>query len=339
MSEVLAYGQAHSSSSHRNSRPVPIVAVAGGSVGEFLRLVPLRKERLRWEAGEKIYLKRLTSKFGYETLWTKKGSPIQQLVFADSEGRSSSLLAVRYHGAISILSPRLVKKDDAQRSCFTRTHRLQIDPNPVAELSVERSRGVPFADVSFNPRNCDQIATLDQGGYWSIWTVQGVASQRGIWTIEKGLAGYGLDNLEDVEQPGLLEDGWGALLWASDSNRIVAASRVEFTIWDIRQDVTRLNVPKLLAKKPKDWILDIKSKPSDDSSIFILTSSTLYWIRISTSNDLTEAGAQHLLSWTHFRNHEDISLRLHVLPLLEDPDVSSDTIGTELCVMSLETIS
>ena len=334
VSDLLAYGQAHSSSSHRNSRPVPIVAVAGGSAGEVLRLVRLRKEQLRWEAGEITFLESLTSKDGYETSWTGNGGRIQQLVFADPEGRSSSPLAVRFHEAVAILAPRLETNDDARQSRFMTMPKFRIDPNPIADLSVERSRGVPFVDISFNPRNHDQFATLDQGGYWSTWTVQGVASQRGIWSIEKGLAGYLLDNLNEKEQPDLLQDGWGAILWAGGSNKIVAATRENFTIFDISQDVKRLNVPKFLAGKPRDWILDIKSKPSDDTLIFILTSSMLYLIRIAASKDPNEGGAQCLLSWSHFRSHEDSSLRLHIPPLLKDADTSSDTTGNAMCPIS-----
>ena len=76
-------------------------------------------------------------------------------------------------------------------------------------------------------------------------------------------------------------------------------------------------MPRLFEPKSADQIVDMKRSPSNLSHIFLLTSSRIFWLNVSNYQNHRggglEAGAQILLSWVHFRDQQDSSLRLNVL--------------------------
>jgi len=330
VSGLLAVGQASYLNSHRNTKAVPIFAVAGGLGGESVRLVVLRQEHLGWKGERNVYLDNFSSRSREESFWEGKGSPVQQLVFAELNGQSSDWLAVRYQGAVSILRPRLRTDNSASISQSTGGLKTRLDPNPIVTLDIERLGGIAFADVAFNPWNHQQIASIDQESHWIVWNIIGIGRKRGLWTIEKESGEYVTNIREGEEQSHAQGDGWGIVLWAGSASRLVAASRRDLAIFDIKKVVTRLDVPNLLSRNPTDWILDIKRKPSDNTCIFVATSSTLYYVNVHMSNDLKQPGAQCLLSWNHFIDPEDISLRLYVPHVPDDSHHRFASAGTLL---------
>ncbi|KAL6715073.1 hypothetical protein ACLMJK_007334 [Lecanora helva] len=338
VSELLALGHAEDSTSRRNVKRVPIIATTGGSAGEVVKLVRLNEERLAWGKGEKLSLRRFSCKDCAEALWMGNGSPIQQLVFAEVDGQPSPWLAIRYYGGVSILNPQFRQAADFAKLPLRSDLGSQIYPNPVIELSIERSRRVQFADVAFHPQDNQQFATIDQGGYWSIWNVRNIDSQRGIRMIEKGLEGHLLNELEseDHTQSDLLGDGWGVIQWVGSSGYIFTASREHVSIFGLQSDAKKLDVPDLFSRKRKDWILDVKKRSSDDASFLVLTSSTLYWLRLTASNDSeSERIDAHIsLAWKHFMDSDDTSLSLNILNPPEDSGLKSDNAVMKILLFS-----
>lgn len=330
VSELLAFGQVRYGTKYGKTEDIPIVAVAGGSAGDILRLILLTEEQLGWNGEKGVHLNKFSCKGGEESLWRANGSPLQQVTFTESEGQSSSWLAVRYHGAVSILHPRLRLDDSVPKSRSIGARNSRLDPNPVVVLHTQRSRGVQFADVAFNPWNHQQIATVDLDGHWEAWLIQGIAPQRELWTIEKRCGGFIHDISEGERRSHIHGDGWGTVLWTGNPNRyrLLVATRKTLAIFDIRDNATRLRVPKLISRTSSDWILDVKRKPSNSNDIFVATSSTLYWLTVAASDDLEQSAAQCLLSWKHFIDHQDISLRLNVLRTSEELNARSDSPGT-----------
>ena len=333
VSELLAFGQAIDITREKSGvRTVPIVAIAAGAAGELLRLVRLKEEQVGW-GGENFTLDNLTAKNGEKGWWTGNGTPIKQLVFAEAQGHLGYWLAVRYHGAVSIFRPLL--RSDPE---FTTSHGTGRAHLPSSRLDVNHvvtlpENGAPFSDVTFNPWNHQQVATIDQEGSWSVWVVDATTrfKQKGRGTISKISNGHIFDDEKQDYAPFRpMLDGWGAVLWAQNPNIIAVAGRTAFAVFDIETSSRQALVPELTSSRTGDWILDVKKSSRDPSSVFVATSLCVYWLHISKPEQMSgtaelKSNAQCLLTWKHFRDREDTSLRLNILDILEGGRFHDDT--------------
>ncbi|TKA73943.1 hypothetical protein B0A49_03153 [Cryomyces minteri] len=116
---------------------------------------------------------------------------------------------------------------------------------------------------------------------------------------------------------GLLDDGWARIVWIGNSHTLMVCSRRQITILDIHSNPVRLKCPELGIARTAHWFLDVRSSPIHKDHVFILTSSNLFWLQVTTleeqkNNNRSNAIAKVLLSWKHFRSDEDPSLRLSV---------------------------
>lgn len=332
VSELLAFGRASDVDVRHYGKTFPIVAIAGGEAGGSVRLIVLAQEQLSWRDSKNVYLDNLSSKEGEEARWSGNGSAIQQLVFAETEGQTSSWLAVRYQGAISILRPRLRRNDFAWKSNHGGALHSRLDANHILTLTTVRSHGTQFADVAFNPWYHQQIATVDQKGHWSVWNLECVVRQRDLWEVKKAYGGIIVDiKNKDGGEPSHPEDGWGAVLWAGNTNRLVVARRRALAVFDLKGRTSQLSVPDIVSSSSSDWILDIKTSSAATSDVFIVTSSALHLIRISSMEDVAQSGIQCLLSWRHFRDLGDISLRLNLLTSSENMNGGDDVASKSPC--------
>lgn len=331
VSQLLAIGKAADLDNQRSgARTVPLAAIASGEAGEAVRLVRLSHDRLGWLGHGAIGLKTPTLGGGDQGWWIGNGSPIQQLCFAETRGEPSTWLAARYSGATTILRPLLrrlpvpatfLDGPGGSHKCFPPS---RIDANPILSLSVEHTGTAPHADVSFNPSNERQFAIVDQRGHWSVWNIEGQHKRRHLWTATAGPNGQiraadddnkdvKLDTTSDAKQ-----DGWGSILWAGDRNAIVVSDRRTLAIYDLEATSRRLAAPDLHINNDADWILDLKRSPLDGSHIFLVTSSRILCLHIREADQEEDVkdlkiGAEILFSIRHFRDQEDISLRLQLL--------------------------
>lgn len=331
VSQLLEFGKAADLDNQRSgSRTIALAAIAGGHAREAVKLVRLQHDQLGWLGHRTIGLKTPTLGAGDQGWWVGYGSPIQQLCFAETEGKPSSWLAVRCSEATTILRPLLqrlpvpatfVNGPGGSRKSFPPS---RVDANPILSLSVEHTGGAPHADVSFNPSNQKQFAIVDQRGQWSVWNIEGQRRRRHLWTATAGPNGQICatdDDYEDAKVDTTSEakqDGWGSIIWAGDTNTILVADRRTLAIFNVEALPQRLAVPGLHVIKDAEWILDLKRSPLDDSHIFLVTSSRVLCLRIrGAEQDEDVKGlkieAEILFSTTHFRDQEDISLRLQLL--------------------------
>ena len=330
VSELLAFGKAINPRS--NTHTEPIVAIAGGASGEAVRLVLLTREELGWKDGKTFKLNTQTAKGCLEGWWSGNAGPVQQLCFAETKGQANAWLAVRYQCAISILQPRLLSSNpDSAHGVLTPYPLSPLDAHHIVTLPVQCANSVPFANVSFNPWNPLQFATIDQKGDWSVWNL---AKEGGSWSIkgEQARTGSTLGGHDDDPSSSPAgTDGWGAVLWVGDYHKIFVASRTELSLFDIESGPQPLPVPDIVGKAPTDWILDMKRNPLNPSHVWVVTSSTLscLWVDGEQDSDMggSKPGAKCLLSWRHFRAQEDSSLRLNVVDLAAT-DLEKDNIGS-----------
>lgn len=325
VSELVAFGEAADPDRRgHGSRTVPIVAVAGGEAGETVRLVLLNNKKLGWEDSKNIRLSAFSAEGGEEGWWSGNGSPIQQLVFAEAEGRPSSWLSVRYQGAISVLRPQLLRNDNIlplAQAASIRNPLSRLNGNLIVTLPINQAHGIPYSDVAFNPWYNQQIATVDQKGDWAVWDIEKMekrAKGSKAWTATKIRGGGLLDGLSGGETlTSTFADGWGAVLWAGDLSTIVVACRRMLAFFDITGNPRRLVAPNIISPVTSEWILDVKRSAKASTHVFVVTTSSIFWLQIAKSaedhgSEGATEGAKCLLSWRHFRDPEDISLRLRV---------------------------
>ena len=336
-SELLAIGGAVDTDRRGHGlKTVAIAAVAGGAAGEAVRLVLLNNEKLGWEDSKNIRLSAFSSKGGEEGWWYGNGSPVQQLVFAEAEGRPSSWLAVRHHAAISVLRPELRRNADLPLlapAASTRNSPSRLNAKHIVTLPIGHDYDVPYSDVAFNPWYNQQIATIDRKGFWAVWDIEKrekLAKGRRFWSVKKTQDGRLLEGLPEEETlASNFADGWGVVLWAGDPSTIVVANRRMFAVFDITGNPRRLLAPDLVSTTTLDWILDVKRSSKDSAHVFVTTTLSIFWLQITSSargHDSEEmaAGAKCVLSWRHFRDPEDISLSLGVAGSPEREDIDDD---------------
>ena len=339
VSELLALGEAVDSDNkgHRGLRTVSIAAAAGGAAGEAVRLVLLNNVKLGWEDSKNIRLSAFSSKGGEEGWWYGNGSPVQQLVFAEAEGQPSSWLAVRYHRAITVLRPELLRNaymPPLAPAVSNRSTPSRINAKHIMTLRIDHAYDVPYSDVTFNPWYNQQIATIDQKGSWAVWDIEKRDKQaKGarFWSVKKTRYGELFDGLLDDGETlnPSVADGWGLILWAGDPSKIIVASRRVFAVFDIAGNPRRLLSPKFLSSTSSEWILDVKRNSKDPTLVFVITTLSIFWLEMTSSTgtyDVEElvVGAKCLLSWRHFRDPEDTSLSLGIADHSEREDVDDD---------------
>ena len=337
VSELLAFGTAANQDNPRTgATTVPIVATAGGKAGEAVRLALLGRTQTGWHGNKTVSLNTLSVVDQEQTVWSGHGGPIQQLNFAEVAGSPTTWLAVRYPGATMILHPVLRRSRTSsdfpdQSNCWGLYPTSRLDPNPIATLLIERSGGAPHADVSFNPWYEKQFATVDHYGLWSVWDIENQDRRKDIWTVKTGSAGY----IHDAQGESLglssnMADGWGSVLWACNVYTLLVFSRKSFILCNLRDASERVMGPDLAQAKNGDWILGVKRSPSDESLVFVVTSSRIFWLRIvgfgeNKEKGLPNFGATILLSWRHFRDQGDTSLFLNILNDTRYASRTSDT--------------
>ena len=339
--ELLALGTAVNRDNPRTAaKTVPIVATAAGEAGELVRLALLVRTKIGWLGNKTVSLNSLDVDTQEQARWHGQSGLIQQLAFAEGNGNATSWLAVRFSGATTILHPVLrrtirppVLPYSSHRSSLYPTSRL--DPNPIVTLPIERSGGAPHADVSFNPWYEKQFAVVDQEGLWSVWDIKNQNTRRDVWTLKIGSVG----NIHDMQKEGLSSlsnkaDGWGSVLWACNVHTLLVFGRRSFIICNLRDISGCLVGPDLVPADSGDWILSIKRRPSQNSDLFVVTSSRIFWLRIFGFNERAESnipdlGAKILLSWRHFRDREDASLTIHLFNDIEHvPGITEEDSAT-----------
>lgn len=335
---LIAFGKAARKSHERSrSKDLPIIVMACGSTGDILRLVLLRTEKLGWDAEKKLGLRRLAFRGAEQGWWWGKHGPILQVCFAETKSETCPWLAVRYHSATIILYP-LVLSHPVQSSSsslsLSQCPPSRLDANHITTLCIQSTGGSPHADVSFNPWDNMQFGIIDHQGHWTLWRLKRHVQGKGFWTANAGLSGHisegnGEDSesedsesedsgSEDSESENQNDDGWGKILWVGSGDMILVANRRMLSLFHLKEDVNRLMSPKLSFSGSKDLILDVRRSPSDDNHVFVTTCTRIFWLHIPSFREIgsdkdSKSEASVLLSWRHFRDQDDFSLRISVL--------------------------
>ena len=324
-SELLAFGDVPViAQATSGTETVPVAAVVGGSGGDTVRFVRMNRERLSWREHTKAHSELTTFQEGIKSFWKGHDGPIQQLCFAQGTEDKRTWLAVRYHATIAVLQLLVTHKGALVSPGLQLCQRLDHYSEPRSPgnvlmiLPIQRTGGYPQADVSFDPWNSRQFAVVDQKGHWSIWTLESRSQRTNLWEATRVASGHLRDGLTEDEEPlDLVDDGWGRIIWLGNPSTVLVASRTLLAAFSIDRPPRRLNVPGLGLAHTGDWILDLKRRPSEHDQAFVLTSTRILWLRSYLWEDQeisnTDTDVQILLSWKHFRDPNDLSLKFSIV--------------------------
>lgn len=309
-----------------------VIGFPCGPNGEILALKLIIKERLRWREGknESLVLRAQTALKGSTGYWTGFGGPIRQIVFGEGSKGAKNWLAVRQDALVNIFRPRSCRNTVIPSAVGLSQFGLpssHIDAHLVYTARYQQIGEVPFSDVSFNPWNVEQIALVNQAGFWTIWHLRLQSTSSGHLSAQQIASGTTCNQDDDSSE---IDDSrhieWNKLAWVGDAFTIVVVNRSSMRIFDInREDEPRLlNAPDLELELCKDSIIDLQRDRLDGARFFVLTTSRLLWLQIQDNLDLVDSESQAnersinsnavvLLSWVHFRNPDDTSLTISQL--------------------------
>ena len=317
------------------SRVVPIAVVASGECGNTISFWKIEDDvvELRTKTITSIRVPAIGQTEGIE--WSAGGAPVRQICFAGTVEEKATWMAARLPHSTIIFRPQYhrnpvsvpISRDD-DHLLPIRSRKSRLDANPLVEILNTQTGGFAHADVTFNPWYQKQFAIVDERGNWSVWELSGRHRRtKGNWTavsVKSGaLPWLDLGDAQDIDDHPR-HDGWATIEWAGDVNSFIVSDRRCPMLYRMESGQVCPYTIELGLKRRTEWILDIKRSASNVSHAFILTTTRIFWLDITSSPDPTIAAENDSrpslcprLSWRHFRDPEDITLRLASLPVDE----------------------
>lgn len=259
------------------------------------------------------------------TEWSAGTASVHQVCFAQTIEEPATWVAARFTHSTNIFRPLYnqtrvavhINREDyyATQPDFLNSH---LEANLLIEISSSHTGGFAHADVTFNPWYPKQIGIVDEGGNWSIWEISGyLIRNKGDWnaTCTK-LGSLPCVDLDGSRGPDnrIRHDGWAAIEWAGDVNSFVVADRCCLMLYRMESDGIRTHAVELGLEGKSEWILDIKRSQGEVTHVFVLTTARILWLDLSriilASNEMESCSLSPRLSWYHFRDTEDTTLRL-----------------------------
>lgn len=299
-------------SDDRSTLPVVVFAEYGSS--NCMKLAKLENKDIDWPANEFdsiVGVPAIEETVGTGELETKD-RPLQ-IIFADSVDEKNTWMAARFAQSISIFHPSY------QRISASQHHRMHgnvvLDFNLITKIPGSLTGGLSQVDIAFNPWYQQQIGIIDAQGNWDIWDIQEKHQGNSIWCAERGISGSLLSLRNSQEN----YDGWGKICWIANVHHLLVCNRKHLALCRIDTTPPQIHYVDLNFSRESEWILDAQRSKANASDAFILTTSRVIWITIylndfSYSQEAKPSETSILLSWLHFRDAEDTTLRL--APLL-----------------------
>ncbi|KAE8335172.1 hypothetical protein BDV24DRAFT_169483 [Aspergillus arachidicola] len=316
------------------SRTVPIAVVASGECGNAISLYKLDEDCVDLRLGTTVRMRVPSIEETGSAEWSARGAPVRQICFARTVEEKPTWMAARFPHSTWVFRPLHHMRPVPAHICLNSDHMLpgrsrnsHLDANPLVEISNSQTGGSAHAAVTFNPWYQKQIGIVDERGNWSIWEISGRHRQnKGNWTAARvrygALPWLDLGDSHDIDgYP--RHDGWAAIEWVGDVNSFIVSDRRCPMLYRMEDDQACPYSIELGLKKKSEWILDVKRSSCNVSNIFILTTSRVFWVDVNTdlavaAKDGTRPSLFPRLSWRHFRDPEDTTLRVAHMSIYED---------------------
>lgn len=323
-SELLAFGHAtETDDSYSHPKRVHVVAIPGGPSKDNLIIVRLNRETFEWQGHEKLRLSSTTLRSGERSMLQSGRGPIRQLRFSPATLGGRAWLAVRFNTETILLQPVFRRNDGLSKprlpipSSMVDRRSSRSDSDHSLVLSMHRTGGSSHSDVAFNPFIGNEFAVLDQQGCWSIWKLERQGQRRVGWRMRRVISGH-VDSLHTSGKnvTDTLEDGWGRVNWVGDSKTIYVVSRTSLAILGLSNGTGQLPTPSLITAGSTESIIDAKEDPLNTSRFYVVTSTQIFCLEVPSYSDpgheKFRERARVVICWRHFRDYQDISLRISI---------------------------
>ncbi|KAK2760955.1 hypothetical protein FQN54_002197 [Arachnomyces sp. PD_36] len=334
VSNLLALGNATFVEGNRvDNRTVPIAVSAWGDSASSLKLVPI-EDKLMEGISPNIHRANVPCITDRESgWWTETGSSVRQISFSDSAEEASTWMVVRFPQSTRIFRPLCHRAPVPAGYADTESvHGIfpnsRLEANPLVNIPISLTGNYPHADVKINPWYQRQTAIVDEQGNWSVWEVHGRHGQKNKYNWRADRTHFGHLPRPDSEGQEISSehehfDGWALITWVGEAGNLLVCDRRNAVLYSIGSDSIKLCRVDLDLERNSEWILHLEKSPSNESHIFVLTSSKIFWLDMASQESLHREGDDRievtvLMSWRHFRGLEDTSLRFTLLKSGED---------------------
>ncbi|PHH64024.1 hypothetical protein CDD81_5129 [Ophiocordyceps australis] len=314
---LLAIGEMRDVRDAKNTKWLPMLAVATGQCGEKLRLTRIDESQWQWGDNEDalLHLSIIDSIHREEEVtWAADAAPITRIktVTSYSQLNTPRWLLVQKLTWTTILQPEynpipLQNPDCAPNS--TLKEPSFIRPNPILTLHSSQTGGNAHSDMCLIPAvpgSPPQLAVMDECGYWTVWNIcgmwkignktlrlvpfmcgnisQGVLDRmplRSIYPAEKhGMLLFPRSKPVVPCQTRLEAECPGST--SGCSKRMVLWKAKRFELLDLSSNVSVGSLSVLSpANLDQDPILDIQISPLNSNHIFVLTTQKITWIDLA----------------------------------------------------------
>ncbi|KJF60673.1 RNA polymerase I-specific transcription initiation factor RRN6 [Coccidioides immitis RS] len=318
VSTRLAFGRAVNEN-HAGSQSVPIVVTASGDPATSIAVIPLDLKTKGTLAGSKQMPSSPNLAYSDGAWWKCPGGPVQQICFAESIDEENTYFAARFSQSTMIFRPLrhrmpLLSSFGVRGFMLEPHSKTHLNANPLVDIPISLTGGQPHADVTFNPWYQRQVAIIDRCGKWSVWDIRGKHQLQADWIADRGPCGSlsrasGLGISEPTKEDHF--DGWAAVIWVGDVHQLLVCNRRNLALCRLSMQPPEQHLISLGLQRPSEWILDISRSKHNPSHFFVLTTTKVLWLNVLPVEASPDGhGVSTLLSWKHFRDTEDTSLRL-----------------------------
>lgn len=302
--------------------PVPIAAVVTGACHNIISFRAFEDTHLELYSPTHTAM-RVPSIGGTETSeWSKCGAPIRQIHFARLFDEDPIFMAARLLRSTTIFQPLyhfdpvpMYFPDDTNLGPSWGQKNSRLDANPTLDIPVAQTGGFSHADVTFNPWYQHQFGIVDIRGHWSVWEIDHTKkSRQGITTASIVKSGILPSPNTGLKRGRPQLDGWASIEWIHEVGSIIVANRRNVMIYSFIHDQTPPRTVILEMFKQSEWVLDLKRNPRNLSQFFVLTTTRILWFDLGNpgQND-SSLFLYPRVSWRHFRDPNDTTLRLSEL--------------------------
>lgn len=322
-STLLDLGYADPALENLNARQtVAIAASVTGECGNIITFRVLEEDHVQLDDDHPLHIPCIGDDDGDETEWSRRGAPILQVCFARSLEERPHWMAARLPDVTVIFRPRLYRREavpiyvpenDISEFAVSRRN-SPLDANPVLEISIMQTGGAQHADVTFNPWYPRQFGIIDTEGHWSIWEITGHPRKRKSAFAAKCLRRGSLPWMDQFQDPnGPQYDGWSSIEWVGDVSTVLVSDRRCVMVSPIVGEDNQAYPVELGLTLHSEWVLEVLRSAQNTSHFFVLTTTRLLWFDMANAQPNRSGDMQPLrarLAWRHFRDPEDLTLRL-----------------------------
>ncbi|KAJ5363226.1 hypothetical protein N7541_004070 [Penicillium brevicompactum] len=303
---------------------VPIAAAVSGPCRNVICLRTLEDANLELQFPTYSEMRVPTVGNTETSEWSKWGAPIRQVQFARPLEEDPIFMAARLLRSTTIFRPLyhidpvpMHFPDDAYLRPINGKNNSRLDTNPILEISVAQTGGCSHSDVTFNPWYQHQFAIIDTRSQWTVWEIDQTKSARQDLATARIVKSGILPPPLKHHRPRL--DGWASIQWIHDVGLIIVANRRDVMIYALMDPQIPPRSVVLNMQKPSEWVLDLKRNPRNQSQFFVLTTNRILWFDMGAFGEKDTPSYLHpRVSWRHFRDPNDITLRLSELVVYKD---------------------